>query len=103
ADRAAHLRDAQNRVDDRGDRARRQSAVPARRRHAAAGRPRDRARRPVPRDDRRAGALTMARIRLGVDLSAVLDLLGGVLRWLGLPFLIPATVAAFAGEAVWPW
>lgn len=45
----------------------------------------------------------MARIRLGVDLSAVLDLLGGVLRWLGLPFLIPATAAAFAGEAVWPW
>ena len=40
---------------------------------------------------------------LGVDVAAVLDLLGGVLRWLGLPFLAPAAVAAFAGEAVWPW
>lgn len=39
----------------------------------------------------------------GVDLNAVLDLLGGVLRWVGLPFLAPALVAAFAGEAVWPW
>lgn len=40
---------------------------------------------------------------LGVDLNAVLDLLGGVLRWVGLPFIAPAIVAAFAGEPVWPW
>lgn len=43
------------------------------------------------------------RSSLGVDLNAVLDLLGGVLRWVGLPFVAPALVAAFAGEAVWPW
>ncbi len=41
--------------------------------------------------------------RLGVDLGAVFDLLGGVLRWIGLAFLAPTVVAAFAGEDVLPW
>lgn len=45
----------------------------------------------------------MRRPRLGVDLGAVFDLVGGVLRWVGLAFVAPALVALFAGEAVWPW
>ncbi|MDO8210463.1 TrkH family potassium uptake protein [Conexibacter sp. CPCC 206217] len=45
----------------------------------------------------------MRRPRLGVDLGAVFDLLGGVLRWVGLAFLAPAAVALFAGENVLPW
>ena len=40
---------------------------------------------------------------IGVDLGAVFDLVGGVLRWIGAAFLVPAAVALFAGEAVWPW
>lgn len=53
---------------------------------------RERVRRRLPR-----------RPALGVDLGAVFDLVGGMLRWIGLAFLAPALVAAFAGEAVWPW
>ena len=40
---------------------------------------------------------------LGVDLGAVFDLVGGLLRWIGLAFLAPAAVALCAGESVWPW
>jgi trk system potassium uptake protein TrkH len=43
------------------------------------------------------------RARLGVDLGAVFDLVGGVLRWVGLAFLAPTLVALFSGEAIWPW
>ena len=48
---------------------------------------RERVRRRLPR-----------RPALGVDLGAVFDLVGGMLRWIGLAFLAPALVAAFAGE-----
>lgn len=41
--------------------------------------------------------------RPGVDLGAVFDLVGGVLRWVGLAFLAPALVALFSGEPIWPW
>jgi trk system potassium uptake protein TrkH len=51
---------------------------------------RDRLRRP------RGGAL-------GVDVDASLDLLGGVLKWVGPAFLAPAAVAVGAGEAPWPF
>lgn len=40
---------------------------------------------------------------LGVELGAVFDLVGGVLRWIGVAFAVPALVALFSGEAVWPW
>lgn len=41
--------------------------------------------------------------RAGVDLGAALDLVGGVLRWIGLPFAIPAVVALADGAPPWPW
>ncbi|MBS1676440.1 MAG: TrkH family potassium uptake protein [Actinobacteria bacterium] len=40
---------------------------------------------------------------LGVDVGAALDLLGGVLKWVGLAFLAPAAVALVEGEAPWPF
>ncbi|MBB4663612.1 TrkH family potassium uptake protein [Conexibacter arvalis] len=40
---------------------------------------------------------------LGVDLGAVFDLVGGVLRWIGVAFVVPALVALFDGASVWPW
>ncbi|MBS1879560.1 MAG: TrkH family potassium uptake protein [Actinobacteria bacterium] len=40
---------------------------------------------------------------LGVDVDAVLDLLGGVLKWIGPAFLAPAAVALAGGEPSWPF
>lgn len=40
---------------------------------------------------------------LGVDVDAALDLLGGVLKWVGPAFLAPAAVAVAAGEPPWPF
>jgi trk system potassium uptake protein TrkH len=40
---------------------------------------------------------------LGVDVGSALDLVGGVLKWMGGAFLVPAAVALGAGEAVWPF
>jgi trk system potassium uptake protein TrkH len=39
----------------------------------------------------------------GVDVGAALDLMGGVLTWLGLAFLVPAFVALGYNEPVWPF
>ncbi len=39
----------------------------------------------------------------GVDVDAALDLVGGVLKWLGPAFLAPAAVAVGAGEPPWPF
>lgn len=50
-----------------------------------------------------SGGLRPRRPALGVDLGAVFDLLGGVLRWIGLAFLAPTAVAVFAGENPLPW
>lgn len=40
---------------------------------------------------------------LGVDADAALDLVGGVLKWVGLAFLAPAVAALGYGEPVWPF
>jgi trk system potassium uptake protein TrkH len=40
---------------------------------------------------------------LGTDVDAALDLVGGVLKWMGLAFLAPAVVALVHGDAVWPF
>lgn len=40
---------------------------------------------------------------LGVDVDAALDLVGGVLKWVGLAFLAPAIAALRYGDPVWPF
>jgi trk/ktr system potassium uptake protein len=40
---------------------------------------------------------------LGVDVGSALDLVGGVLKWMAVAFLVPAAVAVGYGEAVWPF
>lgn len=40
---------------------------------------------------------------LGVDLGSALDLVGGVLKWLGLAFIFPAALALGYGESAWPF
>lgn len=51
-----------------------------------------------------AGTLRIGRRgRLGVDVSSALDLVGGVLKWVGAAFLVPAAVALGYGEPVWPF
>jgi trk system potassium uptake protein TrkH len=40
---------------------------------------------------------------LGVDLGGALNLVGALLRWLGLAFLFPAALALGYGEPVWPF
>lgn len=39
----------------------------------------------------------------GVDLGSAIDLVGGVLKWLGPTFLVPAMVALGYGESPWPF
>jgi trk system potassium uptake protein len=39
----------------------------------------------------------------GVGVGSALDLVGGVLKWMGGAFLVPAAVAVGYGEAVWPF
>ena len=41
--------------------------------------------------------------RLGVDVGSALDLVGGVLKYVGAAFLVPAAVALGYGETVWPF
>ena len=41
--------------------------------------------------------------RLGVDVGSSLDLVGGVLKWVGAAFLVPAAVAVGYGESWWPF
>lgn len=41
--------------------------------------------------------------RLGVDLDAAFDLVGGVLKWVGLTFLAPTIVALCYGDPPWPF
>ena len=46
------------------------------------------------------------RVRLavgGVDVGSALDLVGAVLKWVGLTFLVPAAVALGYGEPPWPF
>ena len=40
---------------------------------------------------------------LGVDVIGALNLVGALVKYLGLAFLFPAAVAAGYGEAVWPF
>ncbi|MDP8956864.1 MAG: TrkH family potassium uptake protein [Actinomycetota bacterium] len=40
---------------------------------------------------------------LGVDLGSALDLVGGVLKYVGFAFLVPAAVAVGYGEPSWPF
>lgn len=54
--------------------------------------------------------ITRARLRrafrretVGVDVEAVLDLVGAVLKWLGPAFLVPAAVALWHDEPTWPF
>lgn len=39
----------------------------------------------------------------GVDVGSALDLIGGVLKWVGATFVVPAAVALGYGEPVWPF
>ena len=39
----------------------------------------------------------------GVDVGSALDLVGGVLKWVGAAFLVPAAVAVGYGEPFWPF
>jgi len=39
----------------------------------------------------------------GVDVGSALDLVGGVLKWVGVTFLAPAAVALGYGDPVWPF
>ncbi len=51
-------------------------------------------------------AVVAARLRrgsIGVDIGGALNLVGALLRWLGLAFLFPAAVALGYGEPVWPF
>jgi trk/ktr system potassium uptake protein len=41
--------------------------------------------------------------RLGVDVGSALDLVGGVLKWVGAAFAVPAAVALGYGESPWPF
>ncbi|MBW3593578.1 MAG: TrkH family potassium uptake protein [Actinobacteria bacterium] len=51
-----------------------------------------------------AGILrALRRGRLGVDVWSALDLVGGVLKWVGAAFLVPAVVALGYGEPAWPF
>ncbi len=45
----------------------------------------------------------LRRLSGGVDVGSALDLVGGVLKWVGLAFLAPAALAAGYGEAAWPF
>ena len=45
----------------------------------------------------------MAALTAGLDLRSALDLVGGVLKWVGLAFLAPAALALGYGEPVWPF
>ncbi|HSC92213.1 MAG TPA: TrkH family potassium uptake protein [Gaiellaceae bacterium] len=54
--------------------------------------------------------VTVARLRrlfrretVGVDVAAALDLVGGLLKWLGLAFLAPAALAVAWDEPAWPF
>ena len=40
---------------------------------------------------------------LGVDVGSALDLVGGVLKWVGATFVVPAAVALGYGEPFWPF
>ena len=42
-------------------------------------------------------------MRLGVDVGSAFDLVGGVLKWVGATFVVPAAVAVGYGEAAWPF
>ena len=39
----------------------------------------------------------------GVDLGSALDLVGGVLKWVGVAFILPAAMAVGYGEPAWPF
>jgi trk system potassium uptake protein TrkH len=54
-------------------------------------------------DRRRPGPARRPGRALGVDVGAAFDLVGGVLKWIGIPFAAPLAVALAAGEAIWPW
>ena len=65
---------------------------------AAGRRPGDHLRGVAPRGARREGALIT-----GVDVGSALDLIGGVLKWVGAAFVVPAAVALGYGEPAWPF
>jgi hypothetical protein len=39
---------------------------------------------------------------VGVDVGSALDLVGGVLKWMGAAFAVPAAVAIGYGDPAWP-
>jgi trk system potassium uptake protein len=54
--------------------------------------------------------ITVARLRrafrretIGVDVASALDLVGGLLKWLGLAYLVPAALAVAWDEPAWPF
>ena len=42
-------------------------------------------------------------MRLGIDVGSAFDLVGGVLKWVGATFVVPAAVAIGYGEPAWPF
>ena len=72
--------------------------LPARLRLAAGRRPGDHLRGVAPRGAGREGALIT-----GVDVGSALDLIGGVLKWVGATFVVLAAVALGYGEPAWPF
>ena len=42
-------------------------------------------------------------MRLGIDVGSAFDLVGGVLKWVGATFVVPAAVAVGYGEPAWPF
>ena len=97
ADRQVVPRPAGDRLDDRRDHPRRQRDLPAQLRAAAGRRPRHRLRRIAPRVAGGERPLT------GIDLGSALDLVGGVLKWVGLTFIVPVAVAVGYAEPFWPF
>ncbi|MGH3114488.1 MAG: hypothetical protein ACRDOP_13590, partial [Gaiellaceae bacterium] len=49
------------------------------------------------------GAAGRIRRGIGVDVGAALNLVGALVRYLGLAFLFPAAIALGYGEPVWPF
>ena len=48
-------------------------------------------------------AATPGRRRTVVDVGAVLDLVGGLLKWFALAFLLPVMIGLGYGDPVWPF
>ncbi len=98
----------------RRDRAQRRRDLPAPRRRAPPGRPRDRVQRVRPRalgrEDAVVPTITRARLRrmtrretVGVDVAASVHLVGVLIRYLGPALLVPVPLAFAYGDSPWPF